>query len=99
MQGVVVPLTQSAPVTYPPPSPFHYTFTAQLDLNATGAEVIALQNALKTDGEFPLTIQSTGFFGTITQTAVKAFQTKYGIEAVGRVGPETLQKLNSLFQA
>ena len=96
MQGIAVPLTQSAPVTYPPPSPFHYTFTQQLDLNATGPEVVALQDALKTNGDFPLSVKSTGFFGTVTETAVKAFQAKYGIPTVGRVGPITIAKLNSL---
>jgi len=103
MQGVVTPAT--APITYPAPADFKYTFTAQLDLGASGEEVIALQNVLKMDGEFPLTVQSTGYFGTVTQLALEKFQAKYGIvtegtpetTGYGRVGPATLEKLNALF--
>lgn len=104
MQGILVPIVDT-PVTYPPPPGFKHTFTTSLDLGTTSAEVIALQNALKADGDFPLTVQSTGYFGPITQTAVQKFQAKYGIVSsgtptttgYGRVGPKTMAKLNQLF--
>gem|GEM_PF-3104866 len=40
----------------------------------------------------------TGFFGRLTEAAVKRFQTKYGIESVGIVGPITRAKLKELRQ-
>jgi hypothetical protein len=101
MRAILVPLATTT-TTYPPPNPFKHTFTTQLDLNAVGSEVVAVQNALKVDGEFPITVQSTGTFGAITQTAVEAFQVKYGIikaggPGYGRVGPLTIAQLNKLF--
>lgn len=36
----------------------------------------------------------TGFFGSLTETAVRRFQEKHGIESIGIVGPKTIQKLN-----
>jgi hypothetical protein len=60
-------------------------------------EVVALQNCLKYEGVFPTDVASTGYFGRITEIAVKEFQAKYGIETVGIVGPITRAKLNSIF--
>lgn len=85
---------------------FSHHFTVQMSLGDTGPEVTALQQALKVDGEFPSTQICTGYFGSVTQKAVNAFQTKYasdilvpaGVHApTGRVGAFTLAKLNSLF--
>ena len=76
---------------------FKHTFKEQMDLGSIGAEVIALQTALKIDGEFPEYVPATGLFGLITKDAVKKFQKKYGIEQAGRVGPKTLAQLNKLF--
>lgn len=81
----------------PIPPAFKHTFTEQLDLGATGPEVTAVQTALQINGEFPANIKPTGYFGAITQTALKAFQTKYGLSPVGRVGPLTIAELNKLF--
>lgn len=36
----------------------------------------------------------TGYFGSLTEKAVKKFQEKYGIESVGVVGPLTRNKIN-----
>ena len=38
----------------------------------------------------------TGYFGSLTENAVRRFQEKQGIEAVGIVGPVTRAKLNEL---
>jgi len=59
--------------------------------------VTSLQNCLKFEGLFPSNIESTGVFGPVTTKAVKAFQTKYGIEQVGVVGPKTTAKLRELY--
>lgn len=59
----------------------------------TGEDVKALQAVLAADP----TIYSgeiTGFFGKMTAEAVKKYQEKNGIDAVGSVGPKTLKKLN-----
>jgi Putative peptidoglycan binding domain len=96
MRLVLAPIA-SVPTSFPAPEGFTYNFENQLDLDANGVEVTALQNALKIDGEFPLTVQSTGYFGGITKTALEAFQAKHGLDPVGRVGPETIEVLNQLF--
>jgi hypothetical protein len=96
MRLVLTPVA-TVPVTFPAPVGFKYDFQYQLDFGATGPDVVALQNALKADGEFSIAVQSTGVFGSITQVALKAFQVKHGISPVGRVGPQTLAMLNSLY--
>lgn len=60
-------------------------------------DVRSLQNCLKWEGLFPNNVESTGVFGPITTKAVKDFQTKYGLEPVGTVGPLTYQKLKTLY--
>lgn len=57
----------------------------------------SLQNCLKWEGVFAVNIESTGVFGPITIRAVKDFQIKYGLEAVGKVGPQTAAKLKTLY--
>lgn len=81
-----------------------YTFTKILRKGMKGADVIELQKALKRSGEYTYpTI--TGYFGTVTEKAVKAFQTRYAAEvlapaklylATGIVGALTNKKLNGL---
>lgn len=61
----------------------------------TSAEVVALQNRLKVLGYFPSNLNSTGYFGSLTLNAVKAFQTKNGLTADGVVGSVTAASLNS----
>lgn len=101
MQGIAV-----VGISLPSPSPsYKHHFSKQLQAGMTDPEVVALQDALKADGDFPATVQSTGWFGPITQTAVQKFQAKYGIVSsgtpdttgYGRVGPKTIAKLNELF--
>jgi peptidoglycan hydrolase-like protein with peptidoglycan-binding domain len=54
--------------------------------------VTELQDRLKAEGVYSGPI--TGYFGSLTGAAVKAFQAKYGIQQLGIVGPMTLAKLN-----
>lgn len=71
-----------------------YNFNKNLTVGSRGADVTALQNRLATDGYF--TLAATGYFGNVTKTAVKAFQTANGISPVsGYVGPLTRAALNS----
>jgi uncharacterized protein YkwD len=71
-------------------------FVNYLQIGTRGAEVKELQEFLKTDhGIYPEGL-TTGYFGPLTQAAVKKFQKKHGIEPVGVVGPKTRAKLNEL---
>jgi len=77
----------------------NYRFNTNLS-RATKAgvlDVIMLQDCLKHLGHFPSNVDSTGYYGAITERAVKAFQAANSIEQVGVVGPLTRAKLNSIF--
>lgn len=78
---------EKAPVSSP--APFKHTFTMALQTGESNSEIVFLQNALKQDGEFPLTVASTGYYGSITQASVLAFQRKYQVDT-----PEVLSQLN-----
>jgi peptidoglycan hydrolase-like protein with peptidoglycan-binding domain len=70
-----------------------YRFGLSLGLGSRGEEVTELQNRLTSEGVY--TGPVTGYFGSLTSQAVKAFQAKYGIAQAGVVGPQTREKLNS----
>jgi hypothetical protein len=63
-------------------------FTQYLKLGSTGNEVKMLQKVLN------VTPQS-GYFGKLTEAAVKAFQKQNGLPQTGTVGPLTRAKLNN----
>jgi hypothetical protein len=73
--------------------PAQYTFTEFLDVGSQDAEVTALQQWLTYDGVYSGPI--TGFYGTLTQTAVEKFQSAHGIDVKGYVGPSTRAALNT----
>lgn len=89
-------LGEPTPPTDPKP---HYTFKTWLKRGNRNADVVALQNILKYEGMFPKNVDSTGYYGAVTQKGVKAFQIKYvgshneGVQA----GPKTIAKLNELY--
>jgi hypothetical protein len=95
-------VAKTAPV---PPQGFSHHFVAPILLGQSGTEVVALQDALKASGDFPLTVASTGYYGSITQKAVLAFQRKYQVDTPAvltqlngtRVGLKTIAQLNALF--
>lgn len=62
----------------------------------TGEDVKLLQELLATDPEIYPEGLITGFFGLLTENAVKRFQKKAGFEQVGNVGPKTFARLNEL---
>ena len=64
------------------------TFSKDLTVGSSGADVTALQNALAVS-------PATGYFGSITKAAVVAYQKAHGISATGYVGPLTRASLNS----
>ncbi len=71
------------------------TLNRQLDLGATGADVSALQTFLAQDTSIYPQGLVTGYFGTLTSAAVSNFQSRNGLDNVGRVGPMTLSLINS----
>ncbi len=82
-----------------------HTFSADLDFSVTitySNDVKMLQNCLKYLGLFPTNVESTGYFGAVTQKAIEKFQLNEGISTpgvagFGRVGPRTRAVLNRLF--
>ncbi len=75
-----------------------YTFSNYLSVGSTGADVTALQNFLIANGYSIPSISSgaaqPGYFGTQTQSAVKAYQAANSIPNTGFVGPLTVASLN-----
>lgn len=67
----------------------------QLDIGATGADVSELQTFLAQDVTMYPRGLVTGYFGPLTKDAVAKFQSRNGIDPVGRVGPITLAALNT----
>lgn len=84
---------------------FQHQFNKNINFGETSGEVQALQDALKIDGQFPISVPSSGFYGDITRKAVLVFQTKYKVAPQTElsalngktVGPATRKKLNELF--
>lgn len=73
-----------------------YTFTMDLTMGSSGAEVTALQNFLIGAGQ-SIPAGATGYFGTQTQAALAAWQAANGIApAAGYFGPITRAKVNSM---
>lgn len=70
-----------------------YNFTTSLTIGSHGEAVTQLQQFLTNNGFYTGPI--TGYFGGLTEAAVKALQAKNGITPVsGFVGPKTLALLN-----
>ncbi len=74
----------------------HAAISTQMDIGSKGADVTALQQFLATNYSiYPQGIVS-GYFGPLTAAAVVQFQVNYDISQVGRVGPQTMTKINNL---
>lgn len=69
----------------------HY-FGTNLSMGMSGRDVLELQNRLRDEGYFK--VAPTGYYGSITATAVRAYQAANGISPVGVVGPQTRTLLN-----
>jgi murein L,D-transpeptidase YcbB/YkuD len=71
----------------------NYNFTEFLSLGSQDAQVTALQQRLTADGFYSGPI--TGYFGTLTESAVEKFQSAHAIAVKGYVGPSTRSALNA----
>ncbi|KND47757.1 MAG: hypothetical protein AB201_02385 [Parcubacteria bacterium C7867-006] len=69
--------------------------TRQLQQGMSGADVSLLQTFLAKDATIYPQGLVTGYFGTLTTSAVSNFQARNGIATVGRVGPITLAAINN----
>ena len=74
-------------------------FIKTLQRGSRGDDVKRLQEFLKKSPDIYPEGLITGYFGPLTEAAVKRFQAKYGIETIGIIGLKTRQKLNELFVA
>lgn len=71
-------------------------FTRSLSLGISGDDVRRLQQFLTKDRTIYPEGVISGYFGPLTERAVKKWQEKHGIEQVGRIGSKSLAKLNEL---
>lgn len=70
------------------------TLYRQLELGMRGDDVSALQTFLARDNTIYPQGLVTGYFGSLTKSAVSNFQARNGISTVGRVGPITMAAIN-----
>ena len=73
-------------------------FNRQLEMGMSGEDVGALQRFLAQDPSIYPEGKVTNYFGSMTQNAVRSFQEKHGLPSVGRVGPQTLNLINTMMQ-
>jgi peptidoglycan hydrolase-like protein with peptidoglycan-binding domain len=71
------------------------TLTRELQFGMSGQDVSDLQTFLASDNTIYPEGLVTGYFGSLTKSAVMNFQARNGISTVGRVGPITLAAINS----
>ena len=74
-------------------------FSRSLSLGMRGNDVRALQEFLAKDPRIYPNGLITGFFGPQTREAVKKWQRKNGLPAVGIVGPKTIAKIREISRA
>lgn len=72
--------------------------TTSLHQGMSSDDVKKLQSVLATDPTLFSKDNVTGFFGPLTAEAVANFQKHFGIDAVGVVGPRTMEKINELLK-
>ncbi len=70
------------------------TISQQLEVGSRGADVSTLQTFLSQDRALYPEALVTGYFGSLTKSAVTNFQLRNEIPSVGRVGPMTLPIIN-----
>lgn len=75
------------------------TIQTQLDLGESNFDVTSLQTFFRDNASIYPEGLVTGYFGGLTKSAVQRFQAQYGFDQVGRVGPVTRDKINTLINA
>jgi len=70
--------------------------TGVVNIGETSTNVTSLQTFLASNSSIYPQGTVTGYFGPLTKSAVMNFQNAFGISQVGRVGPQTLAKINGL---
>ncbi len=70
-----------------------YMFSNPLKLGDQGSDVEELQTRLSQDGYF--TGSATGYYGSLTEAAVKKYQAAHKLTPLGNVGPGTRAALNA----
>ena len=70
--------------------------TSQLDPGSRGVNVTRLQTFVAANPNIYPEGLVTGYYGPLTKASVIRFQSTYGIDQAGRVGPITLAKINNL---
>src|SRR3989338_4311110 len=79
------------------PSTTGCSFTRDLTIGSQGSDVTCLQNYLTSTGHFTFSGGSTGYFGSITRTAVAAWQAANGVApAVGYFGAISRARYSSM---
>jgi hypothetical protein len=86
--GASVPVAVSTPAS----GKDGYKFLNPLTLGDQGTGVIELQKRLTAEGVYSGPI--TGYYGSLTETAVQAYQSQHGLNTLGNVGPGTRAALN-----
>lgn len=69
-----------------------YQFKSILTYGDSGDDVSALQQRLKSEGYYTGAI--TGYYGSLTTSAVRSYQKAKGINQTGTMGPQTAASLN-----
>src|SRR3989344_8982575 len=73
------------------------SFTRDLTMGSKGDDVTCLQNYLTSTGHFTYSGGSTGYFGSLTQTAISAWQAANGVSpAAGYFGSISRAKYSSV---
>ncbi len=73
------------------------SFSASLTMGSKGADVTCLQDYLTGTGHFTFSGGSTGYFGSVTKSAVAAWQAANGVApAVGYFGPISMAKYTAV---
>jgi hypothetical protein len=88
-------LAPTAPVVPAAPTACLNT-TDTLRVGMNNSSVATAQGLLKKLGHYPSNIDTTGYYGAVTETATRSFQTTHGISPVGFIGPQTRARLNQL---
>ncbi len=70
-----------------------YIFSNPLDFASKGTEVTELQKRLTALGIYSGPI--TGYYGSLTVSAIKQYQSAHGLSALGNLGPATRADLNN----